>query len=104
MKVLVKLCVSFISLEHHEKGYTIETLYLQEKESPDGNNVACIMTLPPFQRKGYGKLLIAFRWVDDHFLLFCLLSKIYILGRKNIKADSLNVSYGHKKKTESLFM
>lgn len=33
---------------------------LQEKESPDGNNVACILTLPPFQRKGYGKFLIAF--------------------------------------------
>ena len=32
----------------------------QEKESPDGNNVACILTLPPFQRKGYGKFLIAF--------------------------------------------
>ena len=33
---------------------------LQEKESPDGNNLACILTLPPFQRKGYGKYLIAF--------------------------------------------
>ncbi len=27
-----------------------------------GNNVACILTLPPFQRKGYGKLLIAFSY------------------------------------------
>ena len=35
-------------------------LVFQEKESPDGNNVACILTLPPFQRKGYGKFLIAF--------------------------------------------
>ena len=34
--------------------------FLQEKESPDGNNVACILTLPPYQRKGYGKFLIAF--------------------------------------------
>lgn len=32
----------------------------QEKESPDGNNVACILTLPPYQRRGYGKFLIAF--------------------------------------------
>ncbi|KAK2510522.1 hypothetical protein Q9233_017661, partial [Columba guinea] len=31
-----------------------------EKESPDGNNVACILTLPPYQRRGYGKFLIAF--------------------------------------------
>lgn len=36
--------------------------YLQEKESPDGNNVACILTLPPYQRQGYGKLLIAFSY------------------------------------------
>jgi len=25
-------------------------------------NVACILTLPPFQRQGYGKLLIAFSY------------------------------------------
>ena len=31
----------------------------QEKESPESNNVACILTLPPYQRKGYGKFLIA---------------------------------------------
>lgn len=35
-------------------------LCFQEKESPDGNNVACILTLPPYQRRGYGKFLIAF--------------------------------------------
>jgi GNAT superfamily N-acetyltransferase len=35
---------------------------IQEKESPDGNNVACILTLPPYQRQGYGKLLIAFSY------------------------------------------
>lgn len=31
----------------------------QEKESPEKNNLACILTLPPHQRKGYGKLLIS---------------------------------------------
>jgi len=36
--------------------------YFQEKDSQDGNNVACILTLPPFQRQGYGKLLIAFSY------------------------------------------
>lgn len=39
---------------------TARTFVLQEKESPDGNNVACILTLPPYQRRGYGKFLIAF--------------------------------------------
>ncbi|CAJ0578313.1 unnamed protein product, partial [Mesorhabditis spiculigera] len=28
------------------------------KETNTGNNLACIMVLPPYQRKGYGKLLI----------------------------------------------
>ena len=44
----------------------------QEKESLEGNNLACIMTLPPYQRKGYGRFLIAFsaaplsaRWTRD---------------------------------------
>jgi histone acetyltransferase MYST1 len=39
----------------HFVGY-----FSKEKESPEGNNVACILTLPPYQRKGYGKFLIAF--------------------------------------------
>ena len=35
---------------------------IQEKESPDNNNLACILTLPPYQRNGYGKFLIAFSY------------------------------------------
>ena len=37
-------------------------LPFQEKESPESNNVACILTLPPYQRMGYGKFLIAFSY------------------------------------------
>ena len=33
---------------------------VQEKKSQDDYNLACILTLPPYQRKGYGKLMIAF--------------------------------------------
>lgn len=33
---------------------------MQEKESTEDYNVACILTLPPYQRRGYGKLLIEF--------------------------------------------
>ena len=49
-------------------------IHLQEKESSEDYNVACILTLPPFQRKGYGKLLIEF-------------SKLYLLkiGRFLVK-------------------
>ena len=41
----------------HLVGY-----FSKEKESAEGYNVACIMTLPQFQRKGYGRLLIAFSY------------------------------------------
>jgi histone acetyltransferase MYST1 len=49
--------ISFFRCGAHIVGY-----FSKEKESPDGNNVACILTLPPYQRKGYGKLLIAFSY------------------------------------------
>lgn len=43
--------------ESHIVGY-----FSKEKESHENNNVACILILPPYQRKGYGKLLIAFSY------------------------------------------
>ncbi|AWU78419.1 hypothetical protein CAS74_002768 [Pichia kudriavzevii] len=42
---------------HHLVGY-----FSKEKESADGYNVACILTLPQYQRHGYGKLLIQFSY------------------------------------------
>ncbi|KAK3230756.1 hypothetical protein Dsin_002637 [Dipteronia sinensis] len=33
---------------------------MQEKHSEESYNLACILTLPPYQRKGYGNFLIAF--------------------------------------------
>lgn len=32
----------------------------KEKHSPEEYNLACILTFPPYQRKGYGKFLISF--------------------------------------------
>ena len=32
----------------------------QEKVSYDDHNLACIVVLPPYQKKGYGMLLIEF--------------------------------------------
>lgn len=39
---------------------SILCLIMQEKHSEESYNLACILTLPPYQRKGYGKFLIAF--------------------------------------------
>ena len=54
--------VFYILCEVDRYGSHIVGYFSKEKESPDGNNVACILTLPPYQRKGYGKLLIAFSY------------------------------------------
>uniref|UniRef100_A0A060TD78 Histone acetyltransferase ESA1 n=1 Tax=Blastobotrys adeninivorans TaxID=409370 RepID=A0A060TD78_BLAAD len=42
---------------HHLVGY-----FSKEKESADGYNVACILTLPQYQRHGYGRVLIDFSY------------------------------------------
>lgn len=42
---------------HHLVGY-----FSKEKDSADGYNVACILSLPPYQRFGYGKVLIDFSY------------------------------------------
>ncbi|CCH59998.1 hypothetical protein TBLA_0C01850 [Henningerozyma blattae CBS 6284] len=42
---------------HHLVGY-----FSKEKESADNYNVACILTLPQYQRMGYGRLLIEFSY------------------------------------------
>lgn len=42
---------------HHLVGF-----FSKEKECAEGYNVACILTLPQFQRKGYGRLLIQFSY------------------------------------------
>ncbi|XP_021947994.1 histone acetyltransferase KAT8 [Folsomia candida] len=52
----------YLMCETNQNGSYLVGYFSKEKESPDGNNVACILTLPPFQRKGYGKLLIAFSY------------------------------------------
>jgi len=41
-----------------EKGAHIVGYFSKEKDSAQGYNLACILTLPQYQRKGYGKLLI----------------------------------------------
>ncbi|KAH1027769.1 histone acetyltransferase KAT5 [Dendroctonus ponderosae] len=49
------------------RGFHIVGYFSKEKESTEDYNVACILTLPPFQRKGYGKLLIEFSYELSKF-------------------------------------
>uniref|UniRef100_A0A2M4BJV5 Histone acetyltransferase n=1 Tax=Anopheles marajoara TaxID=58244 RepID=A0A2M4BJV5_9DIPT len=52
----------YVLCEIDREGQHIVGYFSKEKESPENNNVACILILPPYQRKGYGKLLIAFSY------------------------------------------
>lgn len=52
----------YIMCEIDERGAHIVGYFSKEKYSEEDYNVACILTLPPFQRKGYGKFLISFSY------------------------------------------
>ena len=45
------LCEVDVVGRHHIVGY-----FSKEKQSQENYNLACILTFPPYQRKGYGKL------------------------------------------------
>ncbi|XP_065176270.1 histone acetyltransferase KAT8-like [Sycon ciliatum] len=52
----------YVLCEVERDGAHMVGYFSKEKESADNYNLACIMTLPPFQRKGYGKFMIAFSY------------------------------------------
>lgn len=53
----------YIMTKKSDQGHHVVGYFLKEKESADGYNVACIMTLPCYQKMGYGKLLIQFSYM-----------------------------------------
>jgi histone acetyltransferase MYST1 len=52
----------YIMTECDEYGCHMVGYFSKEKQSSEDYNLACILTLPPHQRKGYGKLLISFSY------------------------------------------
>ncbi len=42
-----------------QRGAHVVGYFSKEKNSEEGYNLACILTLPAYQRKGYGKALIS---------------------------------------------
>jgi histone acetyltransferase MYST1 len=56
----------YILCEVDNRGCHMIGYFSKEKNSPDDYNLACILTLPPYQRKGYGKFLIAFCTLLTH--------------------------------------
>ncbi|KAB5568647.1 hypothetical protein DKX38_002440 [Salix brachista] len=58
----VDLFLFYILCECDDRGCHMVGYFSKEKHSEESYNLACILTLPPYQRKGYGKFLIAF-WI-----------------------------------------
>lgn len=52
----------YIVTECDERGCHIVGYFSKEKNSADGYNLSCILTLPPFQRRGHGKFMMAFSY------------------------------------------
>ncbi|PAV92002.1 hypothetical protein WR25_22121 [Diploscapter pachys] len=52
----------YVLAERDERGFHIVGYFSKEKESADEYNVACILVLPPYQKMGYGRLLIEFSY------------------------------------------
>lgn len=53
----------YVLCRRDEYGYQIVGYFSKEKISEQGYNLACILTLPYEQRKGYGKILIDFSYM-----------------------------------------
>eukprot|EP01080_Neovahlkampfia_damariscottae_P010400 gene10400-2929_t len=52
----------YVMTECDSYGCHVVGYFSKEKFSSEEYNLACILTLPPYQRKGYGKLLISFSY------------------------------------------
>lgn len=50
----------YVLIEHPTNQFV--GYFSKEKESTEDFNLACILTLPPFQRRGYGKFIISFSY------------------------------------------
>lgn len=57
----------YVLTECDGRGSHIVGYFSKEKESTEDYNVACILTLPPYQRRGYGRLLIEFSYELSKF-------------------------------------
>ena len=52
----------YVVTERDRRGHHLVGYFSKEKVSAEGYNLACILTLPSHQRKGYGGFLIAFSY------------------------------------------
>jgi len=54
--------IFYVMCEYEELGAHLVGFFSKEKNSPNDFNVACILTLPCYQKRGFGRLLIQFSY------------------------------------------
>ena len=64
----------YIICEVDDAGAHMVGYFSKEKHSSEEYNLACILTLPCYQRKGYGKLMIAFSYEMSRRKVQCWLA------------------------------
>lgn len=52
----------YVMTQKDERGHHFVGYFSKEKECAEGYNVACILTMPQYQRRGFGRLLIQFSY------------------------------------------
>ena len=52
----------YVMCEYDDRGAHIVGYFSKEKDSDAGCNLACILTFPSYQKRGYGKFLISFSY------------------------------------------
>jgi histone acetyltransferase MYST1 len=62
----------YILCEHDEFGFHPVGYFSKEKYSDLGYNLACILTFPAHQRKGYGRVLISFSYELSKKVCACI--------------------------------
>jgi GNAT superfamily N-acetyltransferase len=78
----------YILCEHDEFGFHPVGYFSKEKYSDLGYNLACILTFPAHQRKGYGRVLISFSYELSKkvcaciciYICYCSASVLYTLA------------------------
>lgn len=61
-----------------EHGCHLAAYFSKEKQSQDEYNLACILTLPPYQQKGFGKFMISF--CECIYALWLMGGALWLMG------------------------
>lgn len=82
----------YVVTEYDDQGYHLVGYFSKEKCSELGYNLACIMTLPPHQRKGYGHFMIEFSYelskiekkvgLQKNLFLIWVIFRIIVFGKR----------------------